>query len=184
MLEEDRRRAAARKDDAAALPVLLVEDDPVDVLYAEALLQELNQRVVVAGDGEQALAAVRREPFALILMDFHMPGMDGLAATPLVRDLDNRLGRGRTPIIAVTASAMAEERDQCLSAGMDDYLAKPFTAEDLRAVIQRWCPLRSPLRRRAECGPAETDRRIPATAVQSAKLDCACMPGRCDPPAV
>jgi CheY-like chemotaxis protein len=137
--------AAAPKHDAAALPVLLVEDDPVNVLYAEALLQELNQRVVVAADGEQALAAVRREPFALILMDFHMPGMDGLTATPLVRDLDNRLGRGRTPIIAVTASAMAEEREQCLSAGMDDFLAKPFSADDLRAVIRRWCPCAQPV---------------------------------------
>jgi CheY-like chemotaxis protein len=136
---------AASGANGSALPILLVEDNSVNVLYAEALLHELNRRVVVAGDGTQAIEAVQREPFALILMDCHMPGMDGLAATPAIRAAESRLGRARTPIVAMTASAMADERDRCVAVGMDDFLAKPFRPEELRDVIKRWCPDAQPL---------------------------------------
>ena len=125
---------------AQGVQVLLVEDDSVNVLYAEAVLKNLGLQLVVANDGAQALEAVRREPFALILMDCNMPGMDGLTATPLIRELEAGLGRGRTPLIAVSASAMQEDRARCLAVGMDDFLAKPFHPDELRRMIRRWCP--------------------------------------------
>jgi len=131
---------AAPGSPAAAEPtqhVLLVEDNQVNVLYAEALLVSLGWRVTVVGDGEAALEAVQRERFDLILMDVHMPGMDGLTCTPLIRHSEARSGRPRTPVIALTASAMLEDRARCLAAGMDDFIAKPFQPEDLRAVVLR-----------------------------------------------
>jgi len=138
----DRPDAAAAIEDAGtAHHVLLVEDNAVNVLYAEALLTALGCRVSAVGDGDAALAAVRRDHFDLILMDVHMPGMDGLTCTPLIRELENRAGRPRTPVIALTASAMSEDRDRCLAAGMDDFVAKPFQPEELRAVVSRYCAL-------------------------------------------
>jgi CheY-like chemotaxis protein len=82
---------------------------------------------------------VQRETYTLILMDCHMPGLDGLAATPRIRALEAELGRSRTPIVALSASAMADERERCLEAGMDDFLAKPFRAEALRGRVEHWC---------------------------------------------
>jgi signal transduction histidine kinase/ActR/RegA family two-component response regulator len=123
----------------AALPILLVEDNSANVLYAEAVLQTIGREVVVVNDGEQALAAVAHQTFALILMDCHMPVMDGLTATQRIRELEARLRRNeRTPVIALSASAMAEERAECLEVGMDDFLPKPFSVEQLRAVVERW----------------------------------------------
>jgi len=123
---------------ALARPVLLVEDNPVNALYAEAVLQSRGLRVVIAGDGAEAVDAVRASPFALILMDCHMPGLDGWTATARIRALERELGRAHTPIVALSASAMAEERERCVEAGMDDFLAKPFRAEELHACIGRW----------------------------------------------
>jgi signal transduction histidine kinase len=125
--------------DTPAPAVLLVEDNPVNVLYAEAVLQSMGVRVTVAGDGQEAIDAVQRETYELILMDCHMPGLDGLAATPRIRALEAELGRSRTPIVALSASAMADERERCLEAGMDDFLAKPFRAEALRGRVEHWC---------------------------------------------
>ena len=123
-----------------SLPILLVEDNPDHLLYAEAVLRSLQRAVVVAGDGHQALAAVREQAFALILMDCQMPGLDGYAATPRLRALEAGLGRSRTPVIAVSAGVTADERECCVAAGMDDFLAKPFSVEQLRALLQRWAP--------------------------------------------
>jgi len=130
--------AASTPADAAPA-VLLVEDNPVNVLYAEAVLLACGVRVTVANDGLEAIEAVRRAPHALILMDCHMPGLDGLAATQQIRTLEAELGRERTPIVALSASAMADERERCLAAGMDDFLAKPFRAEELQARVAQWC---------------------------------------------
>jgi signal transduction histidine kinase/ActR/RegA family two-component response regulator len=123
--------------------VLLVEDNPVNALYAEAVLQSRGLRVVAAGDGAAAIDAVRAGPFALILMDCHMPGVDGWTATERIRALERELGRARAPIVALSASAMVDERERCLEAGMDDVLAKPFRAEELHERIERW--LREPV---------------------------------------
>jgi signal transduction histidine kinase/CheY-like chemotaxis protein len=123
---------------ANARDVLLVEDNMVNVLYAEAVLTALDCRVTVATDGQASLDTLRKQRFDLILMDCHMPGMDGFTATPLIRVLEAELGRPATPIVALTASAMSEDREHCMSVGMDDFMAKPFHPEDLRRAIERW----------------------------------------------
>ena len=133
--------AAAEKASVTASngrDVLLVEDNMVNVLYAEAVLTALDCRVTVATDGQASLDMLRKQRFDLILMDCHMPGMDGFTATPLIRMLEAELGRPATPIIALTASAMSEDRQHCMAVGMDDFIAKPFHPEDLRNALERW----------------------------------------------
>jgi signal transduction histidine kinase/ActR/RegA family two-component response regulator len=119
--------------------VLLVEDNEVNVLYAEAVLKDMGVVVSVARDGAQALAAVQSERFDLVLMDCNMPGMDGLSATPRLREIERRLGRRRTPVIAFSANVMADERSAFAAAGMDDFIAKPYRGEELRRMVERWC---------------------------------------------
>ncbi len=120
--------------------VLLAEDNGINVLVARSMLQSLGLDVTVAGDGADALAAFLEAPPAVVLMDCHMPRMDGFEATRCIRAAEDERGWPRTPIIAVTANALQEDRQHCLDAGMDDYLSKPFTPEDLRAAIERHCP--------------------------------------------
>jgi len=91
----------------------------------------------VAHDGVEAVASVERRSYALILMDCHMPNMDGFEATDAIRKLEQPRGR-RTPIVALTAGAMHEERDRCLAAGMDGFLSKPFVPTELVAALERW----------------------------------------------
>jgi len=129
---------AAAASEAMTRDVLLVEDNMVNVLYAEAVLTALDCRVTVATDGQASLDTLRDRHFDLILMDCHMPGMDGLTATPLIRVLEAELGRTPTPIVALTASAMSEDRERCMAVGMDDFIAKPFQPEDLRRALERW----------------------------------------------
>ncbi len=97
---------------------------------------------------KKALDLALRETFDLVIMDCHMPEMDGLEATRRIRekesadsDLDEKGLRRRTPIVALTAHAMKGDREQCLAAGMDDYLSKPFNQEQLVEVLKRWLPL-------------------------------------------
>jgi CheY-like chemotaxis protein len=96
--------------------------------------------VVVAGDGRQALEALGRESFDLVLMDVQMPEMGGLEATAVIREQE-RLTGGRLPIIAMTAHAMSEDQDRCLTAGMDGYRAKPLHKVELLAAIRRIKPV-------------------------------------------
>ena len=108
-------------------------------LVATATLEKAGYRVEVATNGLEALAAVRDHDFQLVLMDVQMPEMDGIEASRRIRDREFRLEHDdRLPIIALTAHALDEERDRCLDAGMDDFLAKPFRAEDLLTVLERW----------------------------------------------
>jgi two-component system, sensor histidine kinase and response regulator len=120
---------------AHGLVVLLAEDNPVNIAVAVALLRREGHRVVVANSGESALEHLERQAFDVVLMDCHMPGMDGLEATRELR------ARGlRVPVIALTASAMDDERDACFAVGMDDFLAKPLTVASLREVLLRIRP--------------------------------------------
>jgi signal transduction histidine kinase/CheY-like chemotaxis protein len=122
--------------------VLLAEDNPVNVEVARAMLESLDLQVVVARHGQEALQAVRAGGHDCVLMDCQMPVMDGFAATATIRREEREAGRGRTlPIIAITANALQGDREACLAAGMDDYLSKPFTQQDLAAVIGRWIGL-------------------------------------------
>jgi len=126
---------------AAALPsaqVLLVEDNVVNRLLATTMLSQLGMNVTEAEDGVAACAVTRTRRFDLILMDCQMPGMDGFAATAAIRADEAAHARAPTPIVALTASAMPGDADACRAAGMDDYLAKPYTLDQLRAAIAPW----------------------------------------------
>ena len=122
--------------------VLLAEDNPVNVEVALAMLDSLGLDVVCARNGEEALQAAQAEDFDLILMDCQMPVMDGFAATAEIRRHEQQCGHARVlPIVAITANALQGDREACLAAGMDDYLSKPFTQQDLGHTIARWITL-------------------------------------------
>jgi len=129
-------------DRQLALQVLLVEDNVINQKLAVALLRQAGHSVMVAADGEEGLARWREAEFDAILMDVQMPVLDGLQATRRIRESERRTGR-HTPIIAMTANAMSGDRERCIAAGMDDYLAKPFRRADLQAVLAK-VPARSP----------------------------------------
>jgi PAS domain S-box-containing protein len=129
--------------------ILLAEDNSVNALLATTLIRKAGCVCVHARDGLEAVEAVRRSlegsepPFDLILMDVHMPACDGLTATRRIRGMTE--GGGRCPpIVALTASAFLEDRQRCFAAGMQDYLAKPFSWADFQALLQRWLPQRFP----------------------------------------
>ena len=115
--------------------VLLVEDNPVNQLVAEELLGKRGHSVEVVHNGAEAVDAVAREPFDVVLMDVHMPVMDGLAATRIIREREHGSGR-HVPIVALTAGATVEDRENSLSAGMDNFVTKPFRAEELFRAVE------------------------------------------------
>ncbi|MDA0170904.1 ATP-binding protein [Solirubrobacter taibaiensis] len=117
----------------ATLPVLVAEDNPVNRIVATEMLRKRGVPVEIAVDGREAVAKVLAGSYAAVLMDCQMPELDGFAATRELRSLGVTL-----PIIAVTANAMKGDREQCLAAGMDDYLSKPLHAAELDAVLSRW----------------------------------------------
>jgi len=123
----------------AGKKILLVEDTPVNQILGKKLLAKFGCVVTLAEDGLQALAACAAEHFDLVLMDMQMPNMDGLEATRQLRAREIESGRPRLPIIALTANAMSADRDNCLAAGMDDFIAKPFRADSMLEVICRHC---------------------------------------------
>jgi two-component system, sensor histidine kinase and response regulator len=118
--------------------VLLVEDNEVNQQVARRVLNMFGITPEIAVNGEEALASVRTEHFDLILMDCQMPVMDGYAATEAIRAWEGAHGRARVPIVAMTANAMAGDRERCLAAGMDDYLSKPFKRDALGATLAKW----------------------------------------------
>ncbi len=123
------------------LRILLVEDNPINQEMTKLMLDNLGVTTELANNGLEALAAVRESQYDLILMDCQMPRMDGFATTRAIRALaTERDGLVGLPIVALTAHAMQGDRELCLAAGMDDYIAKPFTQEELRAMLGRWLP--------------------------------------------
>jgi len=100
------------------------------------MLRTLGYRADVAGDGREAVAAVERQPYDIVLMDVQMPEMDGLAATRAILAL-HPLAKDRPWIIALTANAMQGDRENCLAAGMDDYISKPIKTAELSAALER-----------------------------------------------
>ena len=113
-----------------ALDILVVEDNPVNQRLTQALLGKIGHRVTIADNGLQALEQIASRSFDLALMDLQMPGLNGLETASRIRELEGGTGR-HLPIIALTANAMLGDRERCLAAGMDDYLAKPFTRSEL-----------------------------------------------------
>jgi signal transduction histidine kinase/DNA-binding response OmpR family regulator len=135
MIESVTSRKAILPD--AQPRILIVEDNVVNQQVALILLKELGYEASIVDSGKQAIEAVIHNNYALILMDCQMPDMDGFEATRQIRRLEPMTGR-RIPIIALTAQALQGDREQCLAAGMDDYLSKPITSLRLKAIIQRW----------------------------------------------
>ena len=125
--------------------VLLVEDNQVNQKIAMGMLQKLGLTVTLACNGQEALDLFGQRVFVAVLMDCQMPVLDGYAATTAWREQEARTGNSRrTPIIAMTAHAMEGDREKCLAAGMDDYLAKPVKKEALAAMLRTWITPRPP----------------------------------------
>jgi signal transduction histidine kinase/ActR/RegA family two-component response regulator len=118
--------------------VLLVEDNRINQLVAQAMLENLGLPVVVASGGAEAVRLVQEQPFSLVLMDCQMPGMDGYEATRRIREWERSTSAPPLPIVAVTANAMPGDRETCLAAGMTDYLAKPLTVAALVKLVTRY----------------------------------------------
>ena len=113
----------------------MAEDNAINQKLAVSLLGRDGHQVTVVENGEAAVKAVAAGTFDLVLMDMHMPGMDGLEATRHIRALPHPAGR--VPIVALTANAYAEDRENCLSAGMNGYVVKPIRREELLSAIQQ-----------------------------------------------
>ena len=117
--------------------VLLAEDNETNLIVAQAWLEKAGLSVQTAENGEQALRLIEQEHFDIVLMDCQMPVVDGFAATETLRQHEAGTGRHLT-VIAITANAMEGDKERCLAAGMDDYLAKPYSGQDLRNLLLRW----------------------------------------------
>ncbi len=143
-LVENRRTAGATVSEKGAIPprvlhILLVEDTAVNQEVAVGMLELMGHRVDLAENGWQALEATARTSYDLVFMDCQMPGLDGFEATRRMRQREGREpAAGRLPIIALTAHAMSSDREGCLAAGMDGYLSKPFTFQQLHDALARW----------------------------------------------
>jgi CheY-like chemotaxis protein/HPt (histidine-containing phosphotransfer) domain-containing protein len=148
---------AGRAPDAP-LRVLVAEDNPTNQKLLAALLEHRGYHLTMVGDGSLAVAKAREEAFDLILMDVQMPEMSGLEAASAIRREEAAIKGPRTPMIALTAHAMAGDRERCLAAGMDAYLAKPLRPDELLAMIDRFVP------------PAEGSPAIPTGSVDGTTL--------------
>lgn len=151
--------------------VLLVEDNIVNQAVAMGILNKLlGCKVTLAKNGVEAVEAERDATFDIILMDCHMPEMDGFEASRRIRLRELQTGK-RTPIVALTANAMAQDRDDCLNAGMDDHLGKPFTRQQMADKLKQWLPLKARDEGCAENTPAETASAVAGGGGGPALLD-------------
>jgi CheY-like chemotaxis protein len=118
----------------AAPRILMAEDNPINQRVGKLILQRAGYAIDLVADGSEAVEAQRSNAYDIILMDCQMPSMDGFEASRAIREL----GGAQPVIIAVTANAFVGERERCLSAGMDDYLSKPFQADQLISLVKKW----------------------------------------------
>ena len=157
-LEEEEKRSRMR--------ILLAEDNVVNQKVAVKMLQKLGYQVEVVGNGLEATETILRVPYDVILMDCHMPEMDGYEATKKIRETENerraggheRPGMLRVPIIAMTANAMKGDRERCLESGMDDFISKPINLGLLEETLQRWTSPESIGSSRHECHDSYNQR--------------------------
>jgi CheY-like chemotaxis protein len=128
---QDAETMSSRQDPPRpGLDILVVEDNPVNQRLTQAILAKAGHRVTIAASGQQALDQIARRRFDLALMDLQMPDLNGLDTAARIREREDGSGR-HLPIIALTANALHGDRERCLTAGMDDYLSKPFTRTEL-----------------------------------------------------
>ena len=139
MKAESQKAASARQ--CYRGKVLLAEDNEVNRIFALALLEAFGVEASTVDNGREAVALQRTRNFDLVLMDCQMPEMDGFQATEAIRRFEAAATLPRVPIVAVTANAVRGDREKCLAAGMDDYLAKPYAGEQLAEVLGRWLPV-------------------------------------------
>ncbi len=153
--------------------ILLCDDNAINQKVAARILQQLGYQPGLATNGREALDALDRQPYDLILMDVMMPEMDGLEATRLIRE-QQKSGApnysSRIVIVALTAHAMQGDREKCLAAGMDDYLAKPIRPGDVRQVIERWSP-QAATTRLAKSAPTAASAVPPQAAEPPVDMD-------------
>src|SRR5208337_1997733 len=138
--QPDLRKAEALPRALEPLRILLVEDNPVNQKVARLMLSKLGHRVATADNGQKAVDLLCEAEFDAVLMDMQMPVMDGYEATRVIRDLERQgglPGRDRLPVIAMTAHAMAGDREKCLDSGMDDYISKPIDSASLHRIIEK-----------------------------------------------
>jgi CheY-like chemotaxis protein len=130
--------------------ILLAEDNAVNQKVATAMLAKMGYYADVASNGIEALKALETAPYDMVLMDVHMPEMDGLEATRRIRDAKSAVRNHVIPVVAMTASAMTGDREMCLDAGMNDYIVKPINRSELVRVLEGWG---SPLAAEKVCAP-------------------------------
>ncbi len=128
---------SATEDGGQSLRILVAEDAPANQRLIKALLKKRGHRVDVVANGIEAVNSLRKVPYDVVLMDVHMPEMDGIAATKAIRNMDGE--KANIPIIAVTADAMSGDREKCLAADMNDYVAKPIEPQNLFETLARVC---------------------------------------------
>jgi CheY-like chemotaxis protein len=113
-----------------------VEDEPINMLLISEVLSRMGLDVIKASNGREAIGTVAENDIALIFMDVNMPDLDGYSATRIIRGRKDR--KRDIPIIALTADALPEDKEKCLSSGMNDYLAKPFRLEELQTLLKQY----------------------------------------------
>lgn len=151
----------------AGAHVLVAEDNPVNQKVAFGMLKRLGCGADMVANGREALRALESGSYDLVLMDCQMPEMDGFDATAEIRRRE--AGRSHTPIVAMTAYTLKGDRDRCIAAGMDDYLAKPVGLDALRAVLHRWLPTVRK-RNRSTAAPGRDTPREAETPMQFTRL--------------
>ena len=131
----------SRLDQDQDLPsgkILVVDDNAVNQKVASAMLSKMGNTVVVANDGAEALEEIKEQAFDLVFMDCQMPVMDGYQATKRIRQAEQSQRANQLPVIAMTASALLQDQERCLAAGMNDHLAKPVRPDELKAILRKW----------------------------------------------
>ncbi len=177
------QRAASAAPSQLGAHVLLAEDNPVNQELARTMLEELGCTVVVVENGQEALDAISdapfdrmQRPYDVVLMDCQMPVLDGFEATRQIRRWEAHNNRKQPlPVVALTANALAGDRERCLKAGMDDYLAKPFTQEQLGNLIKRWMTLDVEVKQQVQRDAAGAARDGRASDGDSAKTNIAAL---------
>ena len=142
------------REPSSSLRILLAEDNPVNQRLASRLLEKRGHSVMVAENGLEALAALEKESFDLVLMDMQMPVMDGFEATAAIRKKEETRGN-HLPVVALTAHAMKGDREKCLAGGMDGYLAKPIRPQELDEILQGYLPRREETNESQESTPSK-----------------------------
>ncbi|RYY76331.1 MAG: response regulator [Gammaproteobacteria bacterium] len=140
--------------------ILLAEDNLVNQEVAMAMLQRSGLQAKIANNGAEVIECLAEDSFDLVLMDCHMPIMDGFEATQKIREREMTLALTKIPIIALTANAIIGDKEHCLAKGMDDYLSKPFTLEQLHKILSQWLPKDNEEDSEPEISDINIDRKV------------------------